>query len=163
MERGIWCRAGYRCRSRSGGWCGSENVGRSGCCFGAGDRCLYVRRHESRCGSSAGSRSDARAGCGSGRSCRSRNRYRCGWMNGHRNEGRSSGRNEGKSGRRALNRSGGCCGRRNEGRIGDRNSPKGPGDRENRIVQKPEFRDQKPELSEIYRLRANEQRRTMYE
>ena len=39
--------------------------------------------------------------------------------------------------------------------------PSGPGDRENRIVQKPESRDQKPELSEIYRLRADEGRWTI--
>ncbi len=64
----------------------------------------------------------------------------------------------GQEGRRALTRSGGCCGLWNEGRMRGRSSPNHPGDRENRTIQKPEFRDQRPELSERERLRTRQAR-----
>jgi hypothetical protein len=41
-----------------------------------------------------------------------------------------------------------CCGRWDKGCLGAWGSPNGPGDREDRIIQKPELRDRRPELLE---------------
>ena len=59
-------------------------------------------------------------------------------------------------GRWRKDRNGGCCRTRagrccrfwDKGRLRGWDSPNGPGDREDRIIQKPEFRDQRPELLE---------------
>jgi hypothetical protein len=148
MESGIWRRAGHRYGNRNGGCCGCWNVGRNGRCFGAGNSRCYGRWHERRYGGRAGSRSDTWTGYGSGSRCSAGTR--CSW--GTSTGGRCEGRARGRSGCRCSGRNGcsfrGCAGRRNEGRVEGRNSPSRIGDRENRIIQKPEFRDQKPELSE---------------
>jgi len=144
MERRTWRRAGYRYGNGNGGRCGCWNVGRNGRCFGAGDRRCYGRRSkgrsdsycETRTGCRSGLMSSSRSGCCSG----SMNGCRCDTRSWDRNGACCSGRN-GCYTRR-------CAGRRNEGRLGGRNSPSGLGDREDRIIQKPEFRDQKAELSE---------------
>jgi hypothetical protein len=147
VENGVRRRAGYRCRSRTGGCYERGNVGRNGRCFGSGDRRCCGRWHESRCGSRNGRCSGTRIGCGSGRRYGAETGCCWGSSTGGRCEGRAWGRSESCcSGRNGCGFRR-CCGCWNRGRIRGRSSPHRLGDRENRTIQKPESRDQKPELS----------------
>jgi hypothetical protein len=150
LQRGVGRRAGYRCRSRTGGCFGCWNMSLNGRCFGAGNRRCYGRGQESRCGSRAGGRSDTRTGCGSG--CRCSAGTGCCW--GSSTGGRSEGRAWGRSDCRCSDLNGcgfrRCCGSRNEGRLGGKDSPSRLGDREN--PEDSEIRMQIPEVRTLGRI-----------
>ena len=152
LKRGVWRRTGYRCRSRNGGCYECGNVGRSGRCFVAGNRCCCARRHKSRCGSRTGCCYGCRDRGWNGDCCRCGNEGWDGCRNRCMNEGRNGRCNRCED--EGRNR---CCDRcGNEGRDGCRirgkDSPSRIGDREN--PDNSETRIQRPETRTLGRRKS---------
>jgi hypothetical protein len=141
-----------RGRSRIGGWSDGCYETRAGCCCGCWDRGWNEGCYETRAGCCyrrwdrdwSDSCYETRAGCCCG--CWDRGwsdgcyETRAGCCCGCWDRGWNEGCYETKAGC--------CCGRWDKGCLGAWGSPNGPGDREDRIIQKPELRDRRPELLE---------------